>query len=64
MEWSKEMDNPKVSLDILTILSQLSIDVDKYAEWEKENRLKFWGGSEILDCIASTEAIITSAVRS
>ncbi|MDB5053885.1 MAG: hypothetical protein JWM44_1935 [Bacilli bacterium] len=58
------MDNPKVSLDILTILSQLSIDVDKYAEWEKENGLKLWGDSEILDCIASTEAIITSAVRS
>jgi len=36
------MGNQKISLDIRTILAQLNIDFERFAEWENNNQAAEW----------------------
>jgi hypothetical protein len=49
MELEKSMDNPKISLDIRTVMTQLNIEFEKFTEWEEEKHVG-WEDTEWLEC--------------
>jgi hypothetical protein len=44
------MDNPKISLDIRTVLAQLNIEFEKFKQWEEENQAGLWEEKDWLEC--------------
>jgi hypothetical protein len=50
MEWEKTMDNPKISLDIRTVLAQLNIEYEKFTEWKEEKHEGIWEDIDWLEC--------------
>jgi hypothetical protein len=49
------MDNQKLSLDIRTILAQLNIDYERFAEWEENNQAGLWEKTEWIECSEDSE---------
>jgi hypothetical protein len=49
------MENQKISLDIRTILAQLNIDFERFAEWEENNRTGLWEKTEWLEGTEDSE---------
>jgi hypothetical protein len=41
--------NPKISLDIRTILAQLNIEFEKFKQWEEEKQVGLWEDAEWLE---------------
>lgn len=44
------MDNQKISLDIRTVLAQLNIDFERFAEWDTNKQAGVWKKAEWLEC--------------
>lgn len=55
------MDNQKISLDIRTILAQLNIDYERYAEWENNKQAGLWEKAGWLECSDDTEQEVAVA---